>query len=57
MIDIFVKPALRHLLTAASGYLAAKYGAGLEPSLIELLAAGGAGAIGYGWSVWEKRRR
>ena len=48
-----LSPLIRHLLTIAGGYFAAKYG--VDQQDIDALVSGATVAAGLGWSYYEKR--
>jgi hypothetical protein len=50
-----VQALVRHLLTAAAGGFAVKWG--IDGGTIDAIVAGASAAAGVAWSVWDKRGR
>ena len=44
----------RHVLTAAAGGLAVKYG--IDGTTIDAIVGGLAALAGVGWSIWDKKQ-
>lgn len=54
MNPAIVAALARHVLTAAAGGLAVKYG--VDGATVDAIVGGLAALAGVGWSVWDKRR-
>jgi hypothetical protein len=46
---------LRHLLTIAGGYFAARYG--VEADTLDAIVSGATAAAGVAWSLYDKRAK
>lgn len=55
MNQAVIQAIVRHVLTAAAGGMAVKYG--VDGSAIDAVIGGAAAAAGLGWSIWEKRTK
>lgn len=55
MNQAVIQAIVRHVLTAAAGGLAVKYG--VDGSIIDAVIGGAAALAGLGWSIWEKRTK
>ena len=54
MNAMIIQAIVRHILTAAAGGFAVKYG--VDGSTLDAIVGGAAALAGVGWSVWDKRR-
>lgn len=50
-----IQALVRHLLTAAAGGFAVKYGVGAD--VMDAIISGAAALAGVGWSVYDKRKQ
>lgn len=55
MDPLILTALIRHLLTAAAGALAVKYG--IDGATIDAIVGGAAALVGVVWSIADKRRR
>ena len=49
-----VQAVVRHLLTAAAGGFAVKYG--VDGGTMDAIISGGAALAGVGWSIFDKKK-
>jgi len=49
-----IQALVRHLLTAAAGGLAVKYG--VDGASLDAIASGAAALAGVGWSLYDKKK-
>lgn len=54
MNPAIISALARHVLTAAAGGLAVKYG--VDGATLDAIIGGLAALAGVGWSIWDKRR-
>lgn len=50
-----IQALVRHILTAAAGGFAVKYG--IDGGTMDAAISGAAALAGIGWSVWDKKRQ
>jgi hypothetical protein len=50
-----VQALVRHILTAAAGGFAVKYG--VDGGTMDAIVSGAAALAGVGWSVWDKKKQ
>lgn len=54
MNPVLIQAVIRHLLTAAAGGFAMKYG--VDGGTMDAIISGITAAIGLGWSLYDKRK-
>ena len=54
MNPVIIQALVRHILTAAAGGFAVKYG--IDGGTLDAIVGGAAALAGVGWSIWDKKR-
>jgi len=54
MNPVLIQAVVRHVLTAAAGGFAVKYG--VDGSTMDAIIGGATALIGVGWSIWDKKK-